>query len=292
LTRADLGEEAGRATPGTRNALQGHRTSRQSSQRSVSTRGVKAGWRPDPDPEPEVMLSQSAVARLLFWFGSNGRQFHWRSSRDPYEVLLAEILLRQTRAESVPSVLAALITQFPSMHLVAEGEESTLFYLLAPLGFGRQRTKQLKQLAVQVVREHHGLIPSDVEALMTLPGVGTYTACMVSTTCFEAGRAAVDTNVARVVCRTHGLRPSHSEARKSRNVWHATEQLVSRQPQQDRLLLMWALIDVAAAICRPTQPKCGDCPLAAGCSFASTRLGQLTDGPPPSAGHDAVDQHR
>jgi A/G-specific adenine glycosylase len=194
-------------------------------------------------------------------------------------VLLAEILLRQTRAASVPPVLDRLLDRFPTPSALAAADADDVFALVRILGFGRQRTAQLKQLGHSLLGEHRGVVPRDTEVLRSLPGIGPYSAAMIAASCFGAGGAAVDTNVARVLCRVFALEPSHAEARKSTNVWHAADRLTATRPGS-AAELTWALVDLAAAICKPRKPLCAQCPLVTMCAYAAS-------GPDVSSGADA-----
>lgn len=226
----------------------------------------------------------SVVALLLSWWERHGRGFPWRQWDDPYHLLLTEILLRQTRAESVAAYLPGFLQRYPSPHALAAAGEDQLTAALKPLGFNRQRARQLCALAVRIVAAG-GHVPSDLQGLLALPGVGQYTAGMVAATTAGVQVPAVDTNVARVLCRVFGLIPSHAEPRKSRNVWDLAAGLVAESG--NAVHLTWAILDLAAAVCKPKLPRCAECPLQEECCYGRhillpsgiERGEQLTDAP-------------
>ncbi len=208
------------------------------------------------------------IARMLLtWFSAYGRCFSWRSGATPYQVLIAEILLRKTGAVVVEDFLPGFFAVYPNAHHLAAAEPEHLTTLLAPLGLSLQRGYQLQQLALRLKHDFHGEVPDQVSALLTLPGVGPYTAGIVAATCFEADIPAVDTNVARVLCRVFGVVPSHAEPRKSTNVWNAAALLIGAAPKSARRLI-WAVLDIGGTICVSRTPRCAICPLHSCCLYA------------------------
>lgn len=204
---------------------------------------------------------------LELWFAQHGRTFLWRRTAVPYEVLIAEILLRKTVASVVDRSLTQVLARYPSSISLAQAQLDDLVALLAPLGLVNQRAEQLHRLGHCLEIEFVGRIPRSVSELLRLPGVGPYTAAMVAATCFLEPIPAVDTNVARVLCRVFDIVPSHFEARKSPNVWQKAGALLrtwSISPAQ----FNWALLDLGALICTARQPKCPACPLSKVCDFA------------------------
>lgn len=202
---------------------------------------------------------------LLDWFDKHGRWFPWRSERDPLRVLVAEILLRKTGATTVARFLPSFLQRFGKAdRLAAAGPE--LEESLQSIGLSRQRGWQLRALGRAIITQYEGRVPSSVSDLETLPGVGRYTSGMVAATCFGASVPAVDTNVARVICRVFGLAPSHFEARKSTNVWKQASALASAAGPRSAALT-WALLDLGASICTARTPQCSICPLGDVCLY-------------------------
>lgn len=224
-----------------------------------------------PPAIPELPACSPApreiVGLLLSWFQQYGRSFPWRTSHDPFRVLIAEILLRKTGARAVEQYLPCFFLAYPAPEHLARAEEDALAGHLAVLGLSRQRARQLRDLAAMLVSQHGGKVPGDLHALLRLPGVGVYTAAMVASTCFGVQTPAVDTNVARLLCRVFGLKPSHAEARKSTNVWQLAGSL-TQLARADSARLTWAELDLAAATCTARRPNHTACPLRDVCREA------------------------
>lgn len=203
---------------------------------------------------------------LLSWYRMHGRTFSWRVNADAFYVLLAEILLRKTVARVVEEHLSRIWATYPSPHALAAASVADLASSLAPLGLSRQRAQQLQSLAEMIVCDLGGNVPTAVQELERLPGVGSYTAAIVASTCFSVPVPAVDTNVARLLCRVFSLRPSHLEARKSPNVWRVAAALM-RQVDREPAHLTWAELDLASSVCTSRSPLHSSCPLRSDCLF-------------------------
>ncbi len=205
---------------------------------------------------------------LLEWFGEHERAFPWRNSTSHFELLVAEILLRQTNSRTVPIVLGSVMARFPRPVDFGSADEEELTGVIGRLGLGHQRAKQLKSLGQCIVSQHRGRVPRSRTALSRLPGVGPYTAGVVAGAISGKTEAAVDANVARVLCRVQGIVPSHAEPRKSANVWDAAQALALARPNSGARIT-WAIVDLAAAICTPEKPSCLECPLRPCCVCGS-----------------------
>lgn len=221
------------------------------------------------DQDPRQVRS-----RLLRWAESHGRSFAWRSWRDPYRLLVTEILLRQTKAESVSMVVGRLFEQYPTpVELAGAGDEFEA--LIKPLGLVQQRAGQLRALG-RVLTEIPLASDPRTEDWQRLPGIGPYSAGMVAATLGVRRAVAVDTNIARVVCRVFGLIPTHFEARKSTNVWQKTGELVCGR---STIRALWAILDLAALLCVANNPRCEACPLRTVCvvgQYYRPKIGGLT----------------
>ena len=170
--------------------------------------------------------------------------------------------MRQTRADSVAVMIDQFFEDFPNPSTLAKaGPELEL--LIRPLGFATQRGRQLRALADAVDCSSCAAHTTDWAAL---PGIGRYSAGMVSAVLGQAGAVAVDTNIARLIQRLYGVEPSHSEARKSVNIWRLTSGLT--RADESPAAVLWALLDLASAVCQSRKPKCPACPLIADCNYA------------------------
>lgn len=203
--------------------------------------------------------------RLLVWGRSHYRHFPWRTDRDPYRVLVTEVLLKQTRADRIGDVRSDIFRNYPSPGALAQADPAALAKRISTLGFGSQRSEQLISLAGAIKGRP---IPRKVAPLRELPGIGAYSAAAAA--CFAYGQRciALDVNVARILSRVFGVRLERGELRKSPLIKSIGERVV-QGPTPRRV--NWALLDLGAALCRP-KPRCGECPFQPRCSYAQTVL--------------------
>ena len=211
-------------------------------------------------------LSPSAVPLLLDWYRTNRRDLPWRASRDPYPVLVSEIMLQQTRAETVKPYFHRFMATLPTVEALAGADEPTLLKLWEGLGY-YSRVRNLQKAARAVMEHHGGVIPPDFEALLKLPGVGRYTAGAVASIAYDIPVPAVDGNVLRVLARLTGddtdiLSPA---AKKT-----AETTLAPLVPTPGAGDFTQSLIELGALVCVPGEPKCGDCPLHLLCEAKRT----------------------
>ncbi len=202
-------------------------------------------------------FSPAAVPLLLDWYHQNRRDLPWRQSRDPYRVLVSEIMLQQTRAETVKPYFHRFLITLPTVEALADADEPTLLKLWEGLGY-YSRVRNLQKAAKAVIEHHGGVIPADFDALLKLPGVGRYTAGAVASIAFGIPVPAVDGNVLRVLARLMGddtdiLSPA---AKKT-----AEATLAPIVPADAAGDFTQSLIELGALVCTPGEPRCGDCPL-------------------------------
>jgi A/G-specific adenine glycosylase len=197
-------------------------------------------------------------ASLTRWYAGRRRAYPWRTTRDPYRVLVSEVMLQQTQAARVAPAYRAFIQRFPTVTALAEAAGADVVRAWSGLGYNR-RAPALHRAARAVVEEHGGRVPSDPDALRRLPGVGPYTAAAVASIAFGVPIPAVDTNVSRVVGRAI---LGEDGAERSQVTRAASAWLDRRDPGG------WnqAVMDLGREVCRPA-PRCDVCPLAATCVF-------------------------
>ncbi|HET8649776.1 MAG TPA: hypothetical protein VFL95_07030, partial [Gemmatimonadales bacterium] len=164
--------------------------------------------------------------RLLRWFRRHGRDLPWRRTRDPYHVLVSEFMLQQTQVSRVEEFYGRFLESYPTIRHLAKAPPAAVRESWNGLGYYR-RAANLHNLARTVVDQHGGVIPSDPAELLTLPGVGRYTAGAVASFAYERPAAAVDTNVARVLRRV--FHPRARGAGGERKLWATATALLPRR---------------------------------------------------------------
>ncbi len=205
--------------------------------------------------------------RLLRWATDNLRDYPWRQSdATPYQVLVAELLLKRTTATAVARAYPTFMERYPDVATLAMADETELAEVLQPLGLSRQRARAMRQLAVALQRRG-GRIPKSIRGLEGLPGLGAYAARAVMTFGLGVPTAVVDGNVDRVLRRVFG-RTVGPDATRNVIVGLAGRLL----PRPHHQAFNFALIDLGAGVCKPTKPRCHGCPLRGGCDYASQRL--------------------
>lgn len=191
---------------------------------------------------------------VLAWGVPRMRELAWRDTRDPWRILVAEVMLQQTQVDRVIPKWNAFLDAFATPGECAAASLGDVLRMWQGLGYPR-RARNLQATAAIVVAEHDGRMPDDLDALLALPGIGPYTARAVLAFAFERDVAVVDTNIARVLARTSGnrLTPKHAQS--------VADSLV---PDGDGWVWNQVIMDLGAALCRPT-PACEACPLATMC---------------------------
>jgi A/G-specific adenine glycosylase len=192
-------------------------------------------------------------AALVAWYRRQARDLPWRQTRDPYAILVSEVMLQQTQVDRVIPKWHAWLARFPTLADLASAPRSEAIRAWQGLGYNL-RAVRLHAIATQAVAEFGGELPRSVEGLMQLKGIGRYTAGAVACFAFEQPVAMVDTNVRRVLSRVFGVEPSRVEA-MAQSVVPAAEAYMWNQ----------ALMDLGASLCRTRQPLCLVCPLLGDC---------------------------
>ena len=145
--------------------------------------------------------------KILLWYKKNKRDFPWRKTKDPYAILISEMMLQQTQADRVVDYYKLFLKKFPSFQSLAKAKKKTLLRHWSGLGYNN-RVLRLKELANSVVTEHKGRLPADEDALLALPGIGPYTAHAVLAFAFNKEVPVLDTNIRRVLIHELGLKES------------------------------------------------------------------------------------
>ncbi len=212
------------------------------------------------------------VPALLDWYDRNGRSLPWRGVRDPYAVLVSEVMLQQTQVDRVIPKYREFLGRFPDFEALAAAPVGDVIRAWSPLGYNR-RAVRLHGIARAAVA---GGLPRDAEGLRGLEGIGDYTAAAVACFAFDAQVAVVDTNVRRVLTRLAGAsNPPPAALRRA-----AADLL----PVGQAYAWNQAMMDLGATVCTAAAPRCGDCPFAVVCAFAlkGSEVAGQTRGRPPA----------
>jgi len=200
---------------------------------------------------------------VLRWYAANGRHaLPWRLTRDPYAVLVSEVMLQQTQVERVIPYYAGWLQRWPGFPALASAPPAEVIRAWRGLGYNR-RAVNLHRLAATVQREHGGLLPADPATLLALPGIGPYTAAAVRSFAGNERVAVLDTNIARLLARVVAGVATQREV-PPRAVRTIAESLLPTSNARDHNL---ALMDFGAMVCTARAPRCQACPVAATCAW-------------------------
>ena len=200
---------------------------------------------------------------FINWFKIRGRSFPWREENvSPFGILVAEVLLKQTRAEMVAEVWPELYRKYPNALSLESASPVDLHDEISCLGFGRQRVTAFRQLSAAI--NNAGGLPNQPTDLMMFPYVGIYSAHAIACFAFDHHVPIVDLSIVRFISRLAGIeRPS--DIRRAPEVWDIAEFLL---PDKEVKEHNYGLLDFAADICRARLPRCDDCPLKSSCTHA------------------------
>ena len=198
--------------------------------------------------------------RILAWYGKNKRELPWRRTRDPYFVWISEIMLQQTRVAAVIPYYERFLKRFPDVESLASAPEQELLAAWAGLGY-YSRARNL-QRAARKIREL-GKFPSDHATLLSLPGIGAYTAAAIASIAFDLRHAVLDGNVIRVLSRLTGERGNVNAVVVRNRLRAAADQILDPKHAGET---NQALMELGATVCLPRQPRCTSCPIARECA--------------------------
>ncbi len=244
-------------------------------------------------------LDQDALAEvqtlLVEWFGREGRDLPWRRSREPWRILVAEVMLQQIQVARAIPFWEAFLGRFPTPAALAEAPLSTAIRVWGDLGRYR-RVADLDRTARILVGEHGGKVPDDPAVLRTLPGIGPYTAGAIACFAFERDESFVDTNIRRVLHRLFvGVEvPASSASNRAIGAIAA-----SAVPAGKAWTWNQALMDLGAMVCTARKPKCDRCPVSARCvtrpaiavTLASTGASPGEREAPPSYRYEGTNRY-
>ena len=208
---------------------------------------------------------RSFQRRVLAWYAAHGRELPWRKTRDPYAILISEILSHQTQIARVIPVYEALLKRYPTAQAMALAPVEAVKAITDPLGY-KIRGQWLHGAALQVADRFGGVMPQTLPELRQLPGIGPYTAGAVMSFAHQRDAAVLDTNVARLLRRYFGVTAAASA--RTHELWSLAAAVI---PKGKGYLINQALMDLGAMICRAKAPRCNACPLRRSCDFRRER---------------------
>jgi A/G-specific adenine glycosylase len=197
-------------------------------------------------------------AALLDWYRPRARPLRIRTTRDPWAILVAEVMAQQTQIARVDAAWVGFMERFPTPRAMAQASTADVLRAWSGLGYNR-RALNLQRAAQAIDSDHAGRVPDTIEVLESLPGIGPYTARAIAATAYGQAVAPVDTNVRRVVSRFIGLPMTPVQLQA------AADDLVYRA---DPAAWTHASMDLGATVCRSHRPRCHECPVSSWCSSA------------------------
>lgn len=216
------------------------------------------------------MRDRRLVRRLSAWFDGHARPLPWRDAppgeRDPYRVLVSELMLQQTQVSRVAERFPRFLARFPTLRALAEADEAEV--LAAWSGMGYYRRAKLLHSAARAAAEHHdGRLPPDAADLRAMPGIGRYTAGAIASLAHGRAEPAVDGNAVRVLARLEAREGRTGETGLDRWAWARAGALVEAASDEGLTAggLNEAIMELGATVCTPRNPSCDACPLAGDC---------------------------
>jgi A/G-specific adenine glycosylase len=207
---------------------------------------------------------------LLEWFQKHGRDLPWRKTRNPYHILVSELMLQQTQVVRVEKeYYHHFLEKFPTFEALAEACEEEVIAAWEGLGY-YNRAKNLHKIAQIIVSDYAGKFPEDYERILELPGIGKYTAGAVLSFAFERDYPIVDTNVERIIKRVFLYRHKiSSPAKLDRTIWEISESILLKG---NAWTFNQAILDFGALICIAQKPRCAKCPMRPICQYFQAKI--------------------
>jgi len=204
---------------------------------------------------------RSFQRRVLEWYAVHGRDLPWRRTRDPYAILVSEVLSHQTQIARVLPVYERLLRDYPTVTNLAQAPLDDVKAITDPLGY-KIRGQWLHGAALRVADRPGATFPETLDELRSLPGIGRYTAGAVMSFAHHRDAPVLDTNVARLLRRYFGI--VATPRARTKELWSLAAAVI---PKEKGYLINQALMDLGAMVCRARAPGCDRCPLRRSCDF-------------------------
>jgi A/G-specific adenine glycosylase len=212
-------------------------------------------------------MTREASLALMAWFRGSARRMDWRETEDPYRIWVSEVMLQQTRVDTVTPYFRRFLSAFPTVKSLAEAPLDRVLKIWEGMGY-YSRARNLHKAAGILLRGHGGRLPDTVDGLMALPGVGKSTAGAIAAIAFRQDVPILDSNVKRVVGRLHAVREELRRPAVEKSLWEYSRRMILPGRGRETAL---AMMDLGAIVCAPRNPKCPACPLRRWCG--ARRLG-------------------
>lgn len=218
------------------------------------------------------MIYSDLTRNIIAWYLQNSRDLPWRKTRDPYKIWLSEIILQQTRVNQGLPYYNKFIKTFPDIKSLAEVTEDQVLLLWQGLGY-YSRARNLHACARKIAYEFDGIFPNTYEKLLTLPGVGEYTAAAIASFAFDISVPAIDGNIIRVMSRLFGIFHIPHSPLSKKMVSDASNQLINKSEPG---LYNQAMMEFGALLCTPSNPSCDICHIQKFCwAFLNNKVALL-----------------
>ncbi|MET0070546.1 MAG: A/G-specific adenine glycosylase [Candidatus Thiodiazotropha sp.] len=206
--------------------------------------------------------AEEFARRVLAWFDDHGRKdLPWQHPRDPYRIWVSEIMLQQTQVNTVIGYFQRFMEAFPDVAALAAAERDRVLHHWSGLGY-YARARNLHRAAREIMAQHQGRVPADIETLQTLPGIGRSTAGAIRSLAFGEYAPILDGNVKRVLARHFAIPGWPGRSAVQKQLWQLSGELTPRRRTAD---YNQAIMDLGATRCTRGRPNCGACPLQATC---------------------------
>jgi len=205
---------------------------------------------------------KETVQKILIWYDKYKRDFPWRYTKDPYKVMIAEFMLHRTKADQVVPIFLNFIKKFPDVHSLAEADPEEIKRITEHLGL-HWRSKQFIEASKYLIQNFEGKFPVSYNNLRKIPGIGSYTAGVILTVCFNKPAPVVDSNIGRFINRYYGLNLIGEIRRKNEITKIAGELFSCNNPGK----FLFALVDFSSLVCKPQKPLCDKCRLNNSCNL-------------------------
>ena len=241
-------------------------------------------------------LQKDCVRPLLKWYRTHARDLPWRQTSDPYSIWVSEIMLQQTQVTTVIPYWERWMKELPTMQALAEASEQTILKLWEGLGYYR-RARMLHKAAKIICEQHQGKFPQDHETILSLPGIGPYTAGAIASIAFDQPYPILDGNVIRVLTRYYTIKSNPKEPATQKQLWNLADQWVHQADlMHPRTVdncshLNQSIMELGACTCLPGNlAQCTECPLNKTCNaYKTSQAANLPNLPERRA---VIQQHR